>query len=90
MKELHLTIKVTPNAAKTAIVGLMENGVIKMKIKGAPEKGKANQELCRFLQDVFQVAKNDVILISGVASRLKQVKVVGKDEEDLKKILPSL
>jgi hypothetical protein len=34
----------------------MENWVIKMKIKGAPEKEKQSG-IVPFLQDVFQVAK---------------------------------
>lgn len=90
MKEIYLQIKAVPNAPKTEIAGLMENGVLKIKVRAVPEKGKANLELTRFLAEIFQVRKEDVILTSGAASRLKRFKIVGKDSSDLQKIIDDL
>ncbi len=75
MNELHLTIKVIPNAPKTEVVGQMDNGVIKIKICAPPEKGKANQELMKFLEKTFDVPKEAVEIISGKTSRLKKVRI---------------
>lgn len=77
MNELHLTFKVIPNAPKTEVVGRMDNGVIKIKISAPPEKGKANQELLKFLERTFNVTKGEVSITSGETSRLKNVRVTG-------------
>ena len=90
MKELYLEIKAVPNAPKTELTGFMENGVLKIKVKAVPEKGKANKELIRFLAELFQVKKRDVLLTSGAASRLKRFKIIGKDQTDLQKIIDSI
>ena len=87
MKELYLEIKAVPNAPKTEMTGFMENGVLKIKVKAAPEKGKANKELIRFLAEIFQLNKRDVLLISGDASRLKRFKIIGKDQTDLQQLI---
>ncbi|MGV8024942.1 MAG: DUF167 domain-containing protein [Anaerolineaceae bacterium] len=87
MKELHLTIKVIPNSPKTEWIGFMDNGVVKIKVKGAPEKGKANYELIRYLEELFNVKKGDVILTAGSTSKLKHVCISGKDQSDLQKII---
>jgi len=81
MNELHLTIKVIPNAPKTEVAGQMDNGVIKIKISAPPQKGKANQELLRFLERAFDVAKGEVLITSGETSRLKNVRVTGTQRD---------
>ena len=90
MKEIYLTIKAIPNAPRTEVVGLMENGVLRIKVHSAPEKGKANQELIRFLAESFQIKKEDIVLISGAASRLKYFKIVGRDQDDLLRFYESV
>ena len=90
MKKLILEIKAVPNAPKTELSGFMENGVLKIKVKAAPEKGKANKELIHFLAELFQVKKREVLLTSGAASRLKRFKIVGKEQTDLQKIIDSI
>jgi len=87
MKELHLTIKAIPNSPKTEFAGFMDNGVLKIKVKGAPEKGKANQELIHYLEKIFGVKKGDIAFIAGVTSRLKHICISGKDDSDLQKIV---
>lgn len=45
----HLRIKVTTKQPKTEYVGALDDGTIKIRLKAVPEKGKANEELIRFL-----------------------------------------
>lgn len=82
---IHLTVKVTPNAKKNGIVGLHE-GVLKVRIQAPPDKGKANDELIAFLAKVFHVAKNQIRIVSGHASRLKRVEIDMDMEDLLRKI----
>ena len=87
MDELHLTIKVIPNAPRTEIVGIMADGVLKIKVSAPPQKGKANQELIKFLEELFGVKRGNVIFVTGETARLKKIRVVGKTPADLQRII---
>ena len=43
----------------------------------APEKGKANQCLLKFLSSRLDVKKNSITIISGQTSPIKQIQVSG-------------
>ena len=73
--EVYLRIKVRPGAAKTAIKEIMEDETIKIDVAALPIKGKANQELIKFLADEFAVLKNNVKIISGTGKRVKLIKI---------------
>ena len=77
-------VKVVPNSSKTAIVGEL-NGMLKVKLAAAPEKGKANQALVKFLVKTLDVKKKAVSIISGKSSPVKEVKVCGVSEEYVRK-----
>lgn len=75
----YLRIKVIPKSAKTEIVGILEDSektqTIKIRIKAAPEKGKANLELIKFLSKQLNVPKQNIIIISGKTDQLKLIKI---------------
>jgi len=77
--EIYLRVKARPGANVTKIKQILkdEDGDI-MKIDvGAPAvKGKANIELIKFLAQEFNVARNNMKIISGAGDRLKLVKIV--------------
>ncbi len=70
------TAKVVPGSSRTCLSGLLD-GMIKVKVSAAPEKGKANQCLVAFLAKQLGVKKNAVSIISGQSNPVKQVEVVG-------------
>ena len=70
---LTLNLKVIPKSSKNEIVGLLDDGSLKVKIAAAPEKGKANAAICAFLAKEFGVAKKNVEILRGETSALKQV-----------------
>jgi len=53
----------------------MNDETIKIRIKAAPEKGKANEELIKFLSEELGVLEKNVLIISGAHEPLKLVKV---------------
>jgi uncharacterized protein (TIGR00251 family) len=69
-------VKVIPGSSKTAVCGLLD-GMVKIKISAAPEKGKANRCLLEFLAKKLDVKKNAVSIISGQTSPVKHVEVLG-------------
>jgi len=72
---LYLRVKVIPKSAKNEVVDIMEDETIKIRIKAAPENGKANAELIKFLSEELNVLEKNVLIISGVSEPLKLIKV---------------
>ncbi len=71
-----LRIKVTPRSSRSAIVGELPDGTLKVRIAAAPERGKANQELRRVLAEHYKVAPSAVTVISGHTASLKLVRII--------------
>ncbi|MBI5083823.1 MAG: DUF167 domain-containing protein [Acidobacteria bacterium] len=73
--KLALCIRVIPKSSCTAWAGSMADGALKVKLAAVPEKGKANDELVRFLASELGVPQRQVEIVSGATGRLKQVRV---------------
>ena len=76
--EAYLRIKVRPGAAKTAVRGSLdteEGQTIKIDVAAPPEKGKANEELIRYLAKELLVSKDKIKIISGAGEKVKLVKI---------------
>ena len=70
------TAKIVPGSSgQTRFCGLLD-GMVKVKVSAAPEKGKANKYLLKFLAKQLDVKKNAVSIISGQTSPVKHVQVL--------------
>ena len=79
--------KIVPGSSgSTRICGLLDE-MLKIKVSAAPEKGKANQCLVKFLAGQLGVKKNAVSIISGTTSPVKHVRISGMTPETLLKKL---
>ncbi len=77
------TAKIVPGSSSpTRICGLLD-GMLKVKVSAAPERGKANQCLLKFLAKQLGVKKNAVSIISGKASPVKHIQVLGISADTL-------
>ncbi len=69
----YVRLRVSPGAAKTRIVSLMDDDETwKCSVAAAPEKGKANTELKKFFRKQFRVSAD---VISGANDRTKLIKL---------------
>ena len=87
--QVTLTVKVVPGSSRTKIVGQLD-GMLKVKIMAAPEKGKANQCLIEFLAKELGIKKNTVEIVSGQTSPVKQVRISGVCIQDILNLLADL
>jgi len=71
----HLRIKVTTKQPKTEYINTLDDGTIKIRLKAVPEKGKANEELIRFLAKELWVKKDTIEVISGATDTVKLVRI---------------
>jgi uncharacterized protein (TIGR00251 family) len=68
-----MEIKVQPGASRTELAGL-KDGRLKVRVAAAPEDGKANTELCRFLAAALGCPRGKVVVLRGEKSRLKTIR----------------
>lgn len=68
-----LKIKVVSSSKENKIWGLLENGILKIMVKAAREKGKANKELIDFLSKVTGIKKQDISILHWSVSEYKEI-----------------
>jgi hypothetical protein len=76
LAEARITLRVAPGSATSAVVGRYGDGW-KLRIAAAPERGKANDVLVRFLADVLAIPSHRVAVVAGHSSRTKVIEVDG-------------
>ena len=80
------TAKIVPGSSRTAICGLLGQ-MLKIKVAAAPEKGKANQCLLRFLSEQLGVREKAISIISGKSRPVKHIRVLGISAETVSRRL---
>lgn len=74
-----LYVKVTPNSSRTKISGKFidekNQKYLKVNLAAAPEDGKANEELIKFLAKLLKIPKSKIEIMRGETSRLKTLRV---------------
>jgi len=73
--KIILNIKVRPNAIESKVVEKNSN-FWKVDISELPIKGRANKELISLLASEFQTPKSNIVIIRGLKSKEKLVKIV--------------
>ena len=79
MKTQIIRVKVIPKGSRNEIVG-WEGDLLKVKIAAAPDKGKANEALVRFLAKEWDTAPSHIRILSGQKSRIKVLECCIKNE----------
>ncbi len=72
---LVLKIKVIPRSAENAIVGFLDEETLKIRVAAIPEKGKANEELKKFLAAEFEISRANITILSGAGDPLKLIRL---------------
>ena len=78
-----VTVKVTPRAAKNAILGA-EADWLRVALTAPPVDGKANEAARRFLAEALDLPRTSVTLLSGQTARLKRFAIAGLTPEALR------
>lgn len=81
------TVKIVPKANKTELVGIQEDGTIKIRLMSAPVEGQANEELITFLSEFLHVTPDDIEIVAGENSRKKLISVLHVKAEDVDRLV---
>ncbi len=73
-EQIRITVHVQPNATQNRVAGFRD-GVLRVNIAAPPIKGKANQELVKFLSSLLGVSKNSLSIEKGMTSKKKTIAV---------------
>lgn len=71
-----LPVRVVPGASVDAIRGI-HGDALRVAVRAAPERGRANQAVLALLARALGVKKSTVRIVSGHTSRNKRVRVDG-------------
>lgn len=75
--------------AKRDAVGGCHDGLIKVEVTTAPEKGKANKAIIKLLAKRLGVPASEVVLLSGDTNPRKRFGVTGLSPEEIRvRLLP--
>lgn len=86
-----VTIEVLASAgASVSKVRGVHGAALKVAVRAAPEKGKANAEIEEVLAEFFGVAKNQVAVVAGQTSRNKRVQVLGLNSAEVEAKIQAL
>jgi uncharacterized protein (TIGR00251 family) len=70
---VNIEIKVITNAKKREI--LREGAGLKVRLMSLPVEGKANEELVRYLSEIFGVKKSEVKIVRGDKDKKKLISI---------------
>ncbi len=81
-EQTRIVMRVQPAASQNQIVGF-KNGVLYLRIAAPPTKGKANQELVKFLSRVLGVTKSSLTIEKGMTSKMKTIAISGLKQDEV-------
>lgn len=68
-------VRVVPGSKINQIVGYLDDGSLKIKLKAKPVEGKANRELIKYLAEILEIKVSEIEIESGFNSRTKLVRI---------------
>jgi uncharacterized protein (TIGR00251 family) len=75
-EQVRITVHVQPNASQNNVVSF-QDGVLQLRIAAPPIKGKANQELIKFVSSLLGVSKSNLSIVRGMTGKKKTVAIRG-------------
>lgn len=76
-----LAVRVTPRASTSQIIGVLEDGTIKVHLATDASEEQINVELVVFLAEVLGVPKSRVEIVAGESGRDKLISILDMDVE---------
>ncbi|MDR3048595.1 MAG: DUF167 domain-containing protein [Elusimicrobiota bacterium] len=84
-----IKIRVITNAKRSEVVSRI-GSILRVKVGVPAVEGRANEELCEFLADFFDVKRSDIMLRKGERGREKTIEVTGRSESELEEVLDTV
>jgi uncharacterized protein (TIGR00251 family) len=79
-------VRVSAGAPRSEVVGRLGDAW-KLRVRSAPERGRANDEVTTLLAHTLDLPAGDVRIVSGHTSREKVVEIGGLDLDEVQRRL---
>ncbi|MCE7858434.1 MAG: hypothetical protein DPW18_19535 [Chloroflexi bacterium] len=76
-----LAVRVTPRASRNQIVGVMNDGTVKVHLAAGPGDEDGNAELLEFLAEVLGVPRTRMEIVAGENGRDKLISILDMDAQ---------
>ncbi len=73
--DVTIEVAARPGASRRGIVRASPDGLV-IALHSAPEKGNANVELIEYLAEQLRVPRSALMIVRGITSRLKTIRIV--------------
>ncbi len=81
---VRVALKITPRAARSAVVGVVDgvdgDRLLKVTVTAVPADGKANAAVTALLAKLWRVPKSALTVVAGATERTKVIHVAGDPE----------
>jgi uncharacterized protein (TIGR00251 family) len=84
-----IKVRVIPNSKRNEVISRV-GSILRVKVAAPVVEGKANEELCDFLADFFDVKRSMIFLRRGERGREKTIEIMGRSEEELNEVLDTI
>ena len=81
-----IRIKAKPNARHNQINGVID-GMLKVSVTTAPEKGKANKAIIKLLSKTLRIPSSRFEIVAGATSSMKKVMAIGMSPAEVREKL---
>ena len=85
-----LNLKVSPRARSTSLEGMHGDDALKLRVAAPPVDGRANDEIEKFLAEVFEVSLSSVEVVRGASGRNKTVLFRGVELSEIRRRLSAM
>ncbi len=86
-----LAVRVTPRASQNQVVGVLNDGTIKVHLTSSADEAEMNALLMAYLSDILGVPKSRLEIVAGENGRDKLISVLDMDTGSVhKKIVEEL
>jgi len=82
----RISVTVSPGARLSELVGRHGDGW-RARIAAPPERGRANEELCKLLAEALTVPRSSVRIVAGRSARAKVVEIDGLEPAEIEQRL---
>ncbi|MDR1784377.1 MAG: DUF167 domain-containing protein [Endomicrobium sp.] len=84
-----IKVRVIPNSKKNEVVSRV-GSILRVKVVAPAVEGQANEELCDFLSDFFDVKRSMIFLRKGERGREKTIEITGHSDQKFNEILDTI
>ena len=85
----RITVTVSPGAGRSELVGRHGDGW-RARVAAPPERGRANEALCRLLAEALALPRNSVRVVAGRSARAKIVEIDGLQPAEIERRLTAV